>query len=599
MLNSKNEDTENMLEDLIEAHRKEIDTITVNEKFNTARYHEMIEEEIQYRSQISALNKKVKEFASELYLQKEEYEKRLMAVTAVKNEMQKDLENKTEKFETSMEHMLTAKAADSLIILELRKQWTEHKCPSVEPILHEKNVLENLLSEKTHHIEQLENDFFDVKRELSAAYEEQLTRLHSELLVKKNALETTEKTVTILGERLVSAKEALNIAEKLHEEKLSLAVSDAICKVEISLTNQWEEKFKEQKVTHELDLEEVRSSLNKDRQQSETNIRQLLEKLEKQHKTFAEIKMEYESRIKQADSDLRQLRAMNSELEEKVANECNIRSAEHLKDLAESLTTLLREKLEEELSQRAERTHSSEKRLEAELARHRKLIQTTKQELEQSNEASRRKMEKSLQFTDLTAELDKKWAETVGRECARVKDEVTSKLQADFHTTRSNLEDYHTNLVAEMRDEFKQQLQLLESENSHLNNEVSKLVMELKDIKERCANLLENQLMVANDRVDAEVKLREEMLTQQDEDFTAAQNILKAKIHELHQRLIELQQARVEFRKLPSPTLRSNLLLPRLEDRRSLKPFTNFATANQKEFVCPQNLSTTNSVSGR
>ncbi|KAF5405444.1 hypothetical protein PHET_01115 [Paragonimus heterotremus] len=105
--------------------------------------------------------------------------------------------------------------------------------------------------------------------------------------------------------------------------------------------------------------------------------------------------------------------------------------------------------------------------------------------------------------------------------------------------------------------------------------------------------------MIAKDKADAEVKLREQMLTQQTEDFTNAQNILKVKIHELHQRLLGLQQTRVEVRKLPSPTLRSNLLLPRLEDKCPLKPFAKFATANQKEFVCPQNFSVTNSVSGR
>ncbi|KAF6769540.1 hypothetical protein AHF37_12511 [Paragonimus kellicotti] len=96
-------------------------------------------------------------------------------------------------------------------------------------------------------------------------------------------------------------------------------------------------------------------------------------------------------------------------------------------------------------------------------------------------------MEKSLQFTDLTAELDKKWAETVGRECARVKDEVTSKLQADFQTTRSNLEDYHTTRVAEIQNDFKQQLQLLKSTNSNLNDKISELVIELKDVKKWCA----------------------------------------------------------------------------------------------------------------
>ncbi|KAF6780097.1 hypothetical protein AHF37_00329 [Paragonimus kellicotti] len=88
-----------------------------------------------------------------------EYENRLLTVTMAKNEMQKDLESKIGKLEISTEHLLTAKAADSLVILELRKQWTEHKCPSVEPILHAKSVLENLLSEKMHYIEQLESDF--------------------------------------------------------------------------------------------------------------------------------------------------------------------------------------------------------------------------------------------------------------------------------------------------------------------------------------------------------------------------------------------------------------------------------------------------------
>ncbi|CAL8069899.1 unnamed protein product [Calicophoron daubneyi] len=42
------------------------------------------------------------------------------------------------------------------------------------------------------------------------------------------------------------------------------------------------------------------------------------------------------------------------------------------------------------------------------------------------------KMEKSCRFTDLAAELDRKWAETMGRECARVRDETTSKMEAEL-----------------------------------------------------------------------------------------------------------------------------------------------------------------------
>nr|CAH8849004.1 unnamed protein product [Trichobilharzia regenti] len=42
------------------------------------------------------------------------------------------------------------------------------------------------------------------------------------------------------------------------------------------------------------------------------------------------------------------------------------------------------------------------------------------------------KLEKSSRFTDLVAELDRKWSETVGRECARVRGETCMKLELDY-----------------------------------------------------------------------------------------------------------------------------------------------------------------------
>ncbi|KAF5405442.1 hypothetical protein PHET_01113 [Paragonimus heterotremus] len=102
-----------------------------------------------------------------------------------------------------------------------------------------------------------------------------------------------------------------------------------------------------------------------------------------------------------------QLQCMHTtEIQTAVRNLCQLRKhtskriqAVHMRiipsfiqELTKSLTTQLREKLEKELSQRAEGAQSSGKRLEAELARYRKLIQTMKQEQEQSNENSRRKV---------------------------------------------------------------------------------------------------------------------------------------------------------------------------------------------------------------
>ncbi|VDP66865.1 unnamed protein product [Echinostoma caproni] len=67
-------------------------------------------------------------------------------------------------------------------------------------------------------------------------------------------------------------------------------------------------------------------------------------------------------------------------------------------------------------------------------------------------------LEKSSTFTDLTAQLDRKWAETVARECSRVREETREKLADAFERKTQSLIDQNTRQMVEVENEYRKQI---------------------------------------------------------------------------------------------------------------------------------------------
>ncbi|KAF6780096.1 hypothetical protein AHF37_00328, partial [Paragonimus kellicotti] len=175
--------------------------------------------------------------------------------------------------------------------------------------------------------------------------------------------------------------------------------------------------------------------------------------------------------LRQSNSQLQYMH--KNEIQTNVRNLCQLRKhtskriqAIHtrlipsfIQELTKSLTTLIREKVEKELSQRAEGAQSSEKRLEAELARYRKLIQTTKQEQEQSNENSRRKM----------IEMENEWNRQKEDYITKLRDSelAREKIMLDATAQQTQTEATSTKLI-----EFAQEIDRLEKKNEQLAKRV-------------------------------------------------------------------------------------------------------------------------------
>ncbi|THD25728.1 hypothetical protein D915_003401 [Fasciola hepatica] len=102
-----------------------------------------------------------------------------------------------------------------------------------------------------------------------------------------------------------------------------------------------------------------------------------------------------------------------------------------------------------------------------------------KKELDQARERSdqletRIKLEKSCKFTDLTAQLDRKWAETVARECSRVREETAFRLAQAHEKQIEDLLNKNAALLMQTRDDCA--------------NTINELHFELHDTKSNQAN---------------------------------------------------------------------------------------------------------------
>ncbi|TNN08330.1 serine threonine- kinase TAO1-A, partial [Schistosoma japonicum] len=237
------------------------------------------------------------------------------------------------------------------------------------------------------------------------------------------------------------------------------------------------------------------------------------------------------------------------------------------------------------------------------------------------NLSKQAKLEKSSRFTDLVAELDRKWSETVGRECARVRSETVNRLDLEYKTKLEELTNKYEKTITNMNKQLEVKNEIIQCEankmhqprnpvdqeveyvdkeiSSDVINLLSKTSLEnldqsiqtdelnikyeqelrqkqndLEEVKVNYDKLLEEfihsqstyeqiqtelQNQLKNERLANEERLNlkekelekhfqhelqtmkehyENIKVKECNEFILAQNILKSKIHELHQRLL-------------------------------------------------------------
>ncbi|GAA50120.1 hypothetical protein CLF_104092, partial [Clonorchis sinensis] len=339
----------------------------------------------------------------------------------------------------------------------------------------------------------LQKERNDFKRKLHSA-EEQLCTLKKELAeatlsVGAQKIQESETKIILLEEKLTKAAEDMRMNNLSHEtlrRQLELRIHSLLS----GAVSHWNERKTALQTLHN-ELRLLHQSLSNLRRNSCGRLhmaigpasrlvvtelgdglkRQLQEEMEKKLECMQndveemavskrkELELELAQYKKTLETDAKMKDTKIAKLKEKVVK---LQSQMRRKD-AETHNVL------EDLDCKVRKSLSviSETRSRAEEAE-RKLELSTKslKDLQKQNKVLLERLKKSSQFTEIKAELDKKWASTVNRECARVRDEVTAKI-------RQQLQQLLFSQQKTQQEETKQVCPCMEGELNELKQQMS------------------------------------------------------------------------------------------------------------------------------
>ncbi|RTG85504.1 uncharacterized protein DC041_0007517 [Schistosoma bovis] len=330
-----------------------------------------------------------------------------------------------------------------------------------------------------------------------------------------------------------------------------------------------------------------------------------------------EIKIKYENLLNQKMIDLR--KTLYNEIEQKINKIIKIKS--NLEQVINKLTKELEEcqltnkQIELKLMNECKMKENLEKqlvKLSNEMERMRTDYENLSKQAKESFFFNSKKelnlwicdqiklddhLEKSSRFTDLVAELDRKWSETVGRECARVRSETIQQFESQYKAKLEEITNNYEKTIITMNKQWEMKIEVNKIDQSRNNNdqvteqitkEKSSLINQLIDEKTKYEQeikrkqielekaqinydkLLEEFIQSQTDFQQIHVKLKSQLkdeqlaneeklrwvsihikfykysvkilnvlfISKEYNEFILAQNILKSKIHELHQRLL-------------------------------------------------------------
>ncbi|CAI2728481.1 unnamed protein product [Schistosoma spindalis] len=83
-----------------------------------------------------------------------------------------------------------------------------------------------------------------------------------------------------------------------------------------------------------------------------------------------------------------------------------------------------------------------------------------KLKLTKKNQEYENELEKSSRFTDLVAELDRKWSETVGRECARVRNETMHQFESQYKAKLEEITNNYEKTITTMNKQWEMKIEM-------------------------------------------------------------------------------------------------------------------------------------------
>ncbi|VDP58813.1 unnamed protein product [Schistosoma curassoni] len=217
------------------------------------------------------------------------------------------------------------------------------------------------------------------------------------------------KYENLLNQKMIDLRKTLynEIEQKINKEKES-----TIRNITIVKQNEIEQL---QQVNKELKLK-----LTKQNQEYENEI--------------IKIKSNLEQVINKLTKELEECQLTNKQIELKLTNECK-----------------MKENLEKQLV-----------KLSNEMERMR---------TDYENLSKQAKEKKSSRFTDLVAELDRKWSETVGRECARVRSETIQQFESQYKAKLEEITNNYEKTIITMNKQWEMKIEVNKIDQSRNNND--------------------------------------------------------------------------------------------------------------------------------
>ncbi|CAH8552502.1 unnamed protein product [Schistosoma haematobium] len=414
-----------------------------------------LNEEIKYNLENHIESSKVKydklnteyiNYQKETKLEYEKFHRKIIDLQLVEENLKKELIMKNDE-------QINLEKERNMKYLQLKKEYDEclEKIKITEAQLESKN--ENQL-DKQNLI--LNSKYEDVQlklkesRKLIKVLENKSQLLRKQLSSEKSNLIHLKENFTVKLRNLKGVFESslLNIEQM----KMNLSHVTMLLKQEIKIKN---ENLLNQKM---IDLRktlynEIEQKINKEKESTVRNItivkqneieqlqqvnKELKLKLTKQNQEYEneiiKIKSNLEQVINKLTKELEECQLTNKQIELKLTNECK-----------------MKENLEKQLV-----------KLSNEMERMR---------TDYENLSKQAKEKKSSRFTDLVAELDRKWSETVGRECARVRSETIQQFESQYKAKLEEITNNYEKTIITMNRQWEMKIEVNKIDQSRNNND--------------------------------------------------------------------------------------------------------------------------------
>ncbi|CAH8559514.1 unnamed protein product [Schistosoma rodhaini] len=283
-------------------------------------------------------------------------------------------------------------------------------------------------------------------------------------------------------------------------------------------------------------------------------------------------------------NEIERLQQVNKELKSKLAKQ----SQEYENEIIEKKCNL--EQVINKLTKEFEECQLTNKQIELKLVNEcKKKENLEKQLIKLTNEMERMKNDyenlskqakekKSSKFTELVSELDRKWSETVGRECARVRSETMQQLELQYKTKLEEITNNYEKTIRtinkqwEMKielnkiDQFKNNIDQVteyitkEQSSDHINQlseNLGKNLDQSVQTDEELENKIENNQIGNNEMkniimIDSSTETDQQSYIEQNNyHMDENEKIQKTKYEqEVKQKQIELEKAQVNYNKL-------------------------------------------------